>query len=143
MLNGSLHHNYLPKIDTKNFGQTAKDLYVDMTAFVQNGDLFTNDLILGTTPVGEYIVDTKRNIIEIRFDFNILNLEEVFGVDLFPSTPVIPPNLNLLKYKSYAEFNISYYPHDEFSSNTDYSNTVNIPFNKNTIPRLRYVDFVK
>jgi hypothetical protein len=124
----------LPKIDTNLFGSTLKDLKVDYSKLPLNqiGTTYITDILVGGSYAGRYVVDTKRNIIEVVFDFgstSVLTIDDVFGL----------PNASGVR--KYADFDIKYYPYDQFVPNLEYSNTVNIPFSKNTIPRLRFVTF--
>jgi hypothetical protein len=127
----SLDLNKLPKIDTPDFGFNNGNLSVDYSKL--NDDIH---LPIRTAPIyyqrgstveiGRYLVNIRRHTIDIIFNFDW----KIGSVDAL--TEIFGPSVN--GSRSYQDFDISYYPHDK--------NTVNLPFSKHRIPRLRRVEFI-
>ena len=118
---GWLDVNLLPNIDTTDFGVANGTLLVDYAALSgMNLGLssMSADITYNGTVVGSYEVDKEFDIINVKLDLP----DEVF---IDSSTG----------QESYARFDLNY----PFSTNYNY----NIPFAKNTIPRLKQVRFLK
>ncbi len=140
---GDIIPEMLPKIDG-DFGYTNGRLSVDLTElkgqikFRRSTDIMyilptdepiedpDKGEILGRK-IGEYVINTEKYTIELRFMFGIqeteVSIEEIFG----------PQNSEGVR--EYAEFPIEYYPFDK--------NLVNLSFSSHRIPRLREVTFKK
>ncbi len=164
-----LRPSLLPNIDTLSFGFSGEDLTVDYSALAPltiSQDSLGTPILLGVTTVGTYTVNRVNSTIDLVFDIEGASLEtSVFGnptykyssIDNFPVTGVadvlyIAPdddNIDIeyiwsgaaytttgadaLTNEDYAEFNIQY----PYSSGYNQ----NVPFAKNTMPRLRQAEF--
>ena len=119
-----LETDNLPRIDSPGFSGT-NDLTVNYTSFNDeqvniNTNYMETDMLLGGEYFGTYAINRTTNSIDLTFEFadvGITSLDSVFGTD-----------------QSYADFKIEY----PLSVDT----STNIPFTKNTIPRLRNVTFL-
>ena len=129
---GYLDTNLLPRIDTLDFGLMDASLRVDYNSLdllnlgnTPNGttDILYND---GGTDivVGTYTVRKDLSEIQLTFDFATAGLED----DIFKL--VLP---DLTEVQQYARFRIEY----PFTGGYNH----NIPFSKNSIPRLKTVEF--
>ncbi len=132
----TLKTQLLPRIDTKLF-DLNNDLTVDYNGFPTgpnvNTDYMTTRMYLGGVDFGEYAVNRKTSTIDLTFEFQetgITSLDSVFG------PPLADPVTGDLYYRDvlYRYFDIKYPLSVETSTN--------IPFTKNTIPRLRNVTFI-
>lgn len=116
----------LPNIDTSNFGMISQNLWVDYAALVtglpnQNKNFMETEIYLGNVLFGSYVVNRLTSTIELTFIF-----DEITENDIFGPTPIADDE--------YINFNIVY------PNSIDTS--TNIPFIKNTIPRLKNVTFI-
>ena len=158
---GHLDPSLLPTIDTELFGNfdtgvddgsntgtniRGKTLYVNYNLLqpltISENTLGTDiiydgvkdagtGVITGGTIVGTYTVNRSRSMIELEFDFETAVLEdEVFGISPDLALPIDELTNPLTEY---AYFDIHY----PYSSGYNH----NIPFAKNTMPRLRNVEF--
>ena len=135
---GTVDHTLLPSIDTLEFGEGAGTLYVDynlLTSMAISENTKTTNIIYGGTKnsttgvvtggtiIGTYTINRANSIIELAFNLANVNIGGTLG-----ETVIFGAGDG-----SYAEFNIQY----------PYSNgyNQNIPFAKNTMPRLRSVKF--
>ena len=124
----------LPNIDTtETFGVGLGSIAVDYSSFTLTGTdakesvdiVYTNNAGDTDTVIGSYTVNNKTNTIDLSFNFTDAEgitagiTDEIFGVS----------GTN----EDYANFNISY-PYSD-------GHTQNVPFVKNTIPRLKKVSF--
>ena len=130
---GYLDTNLLPKIETLVFGVQGGVLSVDYSTLnylnLGNTPNGTTDILYtppGGTPiiVGTYTVRKDLAEIQLTFDFKTPGIED----DIF--TKVLP---DLTEIQQYARFDIEY----PFTGGYNH----NIPFSKNSIPRLRTVEF--
>jgi hypothetical protein len=134
-----LHYDRLPRIDgpfgfyngakievdlSKLVGQETPKKVTDIMYFrplaVPKED---GDYIFGVgIKIGEYLINTDYGTIDLMWILDsTISLDEFFGpADDYGTRP-------------YTEFQLEYYPFDK--------NSVNIPFEKNVIPRLRNVTF--
>ena len=169
--NSHLRPSLLPNIDTTSFGFSGEDLTVDYSALapltISMNSLGT-PILLGVTEVGTYTVNRVNSTIDLVFTFESLSLEtDIFGNPTYKysSTSDFPiigttdvlyiapdetdPEIDVdyiwdgaaytttgasaLTHEDYAEFNIQY----PYSSGYNQ----NVPFTKNTMPRLRKAEF--
>jgi len=142
----------LPRIDTENFifGSKGNDpknkLHVDyqtMSAIV-NQTVREIPIKLGSTRCGTYRLDVKKNIIELDFDFGVPGstganklITEFFGPEVkYPADfHILSKRNKKAGFLNYNRFKLVYAkdPNDE--------HTINAPFTKNIIPRLKKVNF--
>lgn len=130
---GYLNTDLLPRIDTLEFGVNGGTLSVDYDSLnylnLGNTPNGTADIVYTKSGGGTYVVGTytvRRDLAEIQliFDFKTPGLEdEVF-------TKILPDNSTI---QQYARFSIEY----PFTGGYNH----NIPFTKNSMPRLRKVEF--
>ncbi len=126
----------VPKIDTEEFGPYKEKLWVDYETLNtdspnQNPNYKTAKIYLGNQLFGEYVVNRSIGVIEITFEFRpdkasydneyTVSLDYLFGS-------------NYTRDTDYIDFDIKY----PYSLDT----STNMPFTKNTMPRLRKVNFV-
>lgn len=138
----------LPRIDTESFNG-SDNLVVDYNGFPSgpniNTDYMETKIYLGNigdTEFGTYAVNRKTNSIDITFEFTPTgptSLDTIFGPPMInpgSGAVIVDPITGEPVYKdrNYVAFNIDY----PLSVNT----STNIPFTKNTIPRLRNVSFL-
>ncbi len=125
---GYLESTLLPNIDTLEFGKALLPLTVDYTLLeplnVSEGSLST-PILYDSVISGTYTVNNEDSVIDIEFTFTEPQLEEIFGT--------YDPEAGPPTFEEYAYMDIQY-PYT-----SSYNN--NIPFTKNTIPRLRKVEF--
>ncbi|RLD45394.1 MAG: hypothetical protein DRI86_05630 [Bacteroidetes bacterium] len=126
----TLDTSLVPRIDTDNFGVIQEKLWVDYeglnTDFPnQNPNYKVTDIYLGQRKFGTYVVNRALGIIELTFEFlpDQPSLDNVYSV-----TP------SQVFGEAYVSFNIEY----PYTLDT----STNIPFIKNTIPRLHNVTFI-
>jgi len=131
--NGDLVVSKVPNIDTSFFGcsTTPKNLIVDysnLTETINGSGIYSTNIYYSDSGVfnasdivGTYIVYLNKNKIELKFKFGTF-MDEIF-------------NLSASTSGEYARFDILY------PSNYN-SEGLNLPFIKNTIPRLSEVEFV-
>ena len=125
---GDVNPDVLPRIDTANFSGTKaltvdyNDIKITPVPGQNRPSVREVDIKLGTKVIGTYRVDTNKNIIELDFDLSKATKDEFFGT----ATNGI---------RKYNRFNIVY------SKSPNDSHTVNAPFAKNIIPRLKRVEF--
>ena len=121
----------LPNIDTENFGMNFYKLKVDYAGLIPttpnaNMNYLETDIILeknGTEyNFGKYAVNKLNNTIDLTFEFGVITIDDIFSKNVDGS------------YNEYVDFDIKY-PYTVDTS-------TNIPFSKNTIPRLRTVTFI-
>ena len=165
-IDGPVETDLLPRIDTENFvfgtsgNKPDNKLHVDYAkmALITNQTVREIPIWLGNKEIGVYRLDVKKNIIELDFDFGIPKStagetlkkqffgdkkkypidHPIFGVRQDPKFPndktkTIGPDE--ADFRDYARFNIVY------AKGTSDSHTVNAPFNKNVIPRLKKIQF--
>ncbi len=138
-----LKPDLLPRIDTSLFNG-SDNLIVKYDEFPTGPNINTNymttDIFLGDVYFGEYAVNRTTNSIDLTFVFaehGITSLDSIFGAPVLDDDQqvVLDPYGNpTYKDTNYINFNIDY-PHSVDTS-------TNIPFTKNTMPRLRNVSFL-
>lgn len=129
---GYIDTNLLPRIETFDFGLLAADISVDYASLeylnLGNTPNGTTDIIYnsgaGDIVVGTYTVRKDLAEIQLTFDFASAGLEDEIFTKVLPDTTEV---------QQYARFNIEY----PFTGGYNH----NIPFSKNSIPRLRTVEF--
>lgn len=113
----SLNTDLVPRIDTPNFGYSSQALTVDYDLLAStDGYEWTTDIKYNGSVVGDYIVNRRSSSIDLKFDLTTNDLDNIFGTG----------------DGVYARFDIVY--------PTSF-NGVNMPFTKNTLPRLATVKF--
>lgn len=131
---GYLDTTLLPKIDTLDFGALNGTISVDYSSLnylnlgnQPNGSTDINyvDSQTGTpVSIGRYTVRKDLNEIQLEFDFNSAGVEDNIFNETLPDGSIKPV---------YARFDIEYPFTNAYNRN--------IPFTRNTIPRLRKVEF--